>query len=597
MNIAPYQTKLGKLYIPCKRGDEIISPHHKPTQKIRDGMCGGYIDPSEWKNPPTISIHSQGETLWIEIPKTEANLKFAKEAGQRVNQPKIKFSSKLIKSGFDLKNLEVDDNYRPMKHWIDFNKLNAHVPDFHALVYEEKHPIPVMRLNSIPQNAIKNSIDVKPYRRFREDVGKITEGVYTIGGNVHNDYPTFGGAAGVMAHIGDFTNNLYLQLDDSIVETAVAELAKSLNGYILDISSNNPHSGDATQGYLIQENTDGSWGGFFYFKHTGPGTINVKDLRHQWIGATYTTFEFHYLIYSCTNYSEVNLHDLILDGADKAQEGIVPLDSDVKVNAWNNIIYNHRDCEYLIYTAYPSGIVANCTFPSGKEYGFFNASATCLLYNVAAYNCPSGCFYNTSDSQSYSCVSDDGTADDANWSGGANNIPSGNLDTDVESTIIASGASYLKPTLTGNLYNNGTNVSLSNFTHYINDRKIVTDKFDIGAKGIARLDGLSTFPSRLPYTSSGILTELRDSTEGFWGSCSIYVNGTNISGASVIDTDTMTFIAPTGALNTSYDLIVYNGDGLSGVLLNGLKYFTPEIIRDRYFFNKKQEKFIWNLGE
>ena len=39
--VAPYQTKSGYLYIPCKRGDGVIAPNAQKEIRVFDGMCGG----------------------------------------------------------------------------------------------------------------------------------------------------------------------------------------------------------------------------------------------------------------------------------------------------------------------------------------------------------------------------------------------------------------------------------------------------------------------------------------------------------------------------------------------------------------------------
>ena len=159
--VQPYQTKSGFLYIPCKRGDGIIAPNKPEQLRLRNGMCGGYIDPDDWQTPPILSVYSQGETLWIEVPKTQANKDFCIAAGLPLNEPPA--------------GQPTTKDYRRMAKWIDFSGLTPHVPGFMTDVYEHKKPIPVMKLATLPILAIKDSSLLKVNGTgLIGDVGQIT---------------------------------------------------------------------------------------------------------------------------------------------------------------------------------------------------------------------------------------------------------------------------------------------------------------------------------------------------------------------------------------------------------------------------------------
>jgi parallel beta-helix repeat protein len=216
----PYQTKPSFLYIPIKRGDGIISKNAAPQVRMFNGMCSGYIDPEQWKTPPIISVFSQGETQWVEVPKTKESLEFAKEAGRL--------------SAYDRSN----KNFRQAALLIDPVSLRQYSQnrDFIFDFYAHKKPVPVLCLQSLPAHSIKESSRININDKPIQDVGQITEGTFLVGPGAGDHYPTFGGAGGGFAALGDLTANLSFTLNGIVTETTGANTFISLNNHILSVS-------------------------------------------------------------------------------------------------------------------------------------------------------------------------------------------------------------------------------------------------------------------------------------------------------------------------------------------------------------------------
>ena len=182
-----------------------------------NGMCSGYINPEQWITPPVISVFSQGETLWLEIPKSEQSLLFAKDA---CHQSVIDRSNK---------------NFRLSNLMIDPAKLVKFLPNKDLLFdfYSHKKPVSVQQLNELPIEAISESSRIDINRKPIQDVGQIQEGTFTIGPSAENHYPTFGGAGGGFAALGNLTGNLGFVLTGIVTETTQVDTSISLNNHVL----------------------------------------------------------------------------------------------------------------------------------------------------------------------------------------------------------------------------------------------------------------------------------------------------------------------------------------------------------------------------
>jgi parallel beta-helix repeat protein len=254
----PYQTKPGFLYIPVKRGDGVISPRHQPQVRMFNGMCSGYIDPVHWKIPPALSTFSQGETLWLEIPKSTQSLSFANDA--------------CLQSFRD----RSDKNFRLSNLMIDPAKLSQLTNNKNLLFdfYSQKKPIPVQRFNYLPVEAISESSRIDINRKPIFDVGLIQAGSFFIGPGANNHYPTFGGAGGGFAALGNLTADLTFFLKGIVTETTQSNAAISLNNHTLA-------SRPATFGFNFDPLThiiSNVAGSLFLPTPDGPGTILFTNL-------------------------------------------------------------------------------------------------------------------------------------------------------------------------------------------------------------------------------------------------------------------------------------------------------------------------------
>ena len=223
-----------------------------------NGMCSGYIDPERWATPPVISVFSQGETLWLEVPKTEQSLRFAKDAClQSVTDRSNK--------NFRLSDLIID----PAK----LVKLSTN-KDLLFDFYSHKKPVPVQQLNELPIEAISESSRININRKPIQDVGQIQQGTFTVGPGADNHYPTFGGAGGGFAALGNLTANLSFVLTGIVFETAMIDTSISLNNHVLSVMP-------STYGFvfdpLIHIVSDAP-ANLFYPKPDGPGNVVFSNL-------------------------------------------------------------------------------------------------------------------------------------------------------------------------------------------------------------------------------------------------------------------------------------------------------------------------------
>ena len=422
MAVSAYKTRPGYLYIPCKRGDSILAPDKPKQLRLFDGMCGGYIDPADWDKPPVISAYNQGETLWIEVPKSSPVLKFAQDAGKPEN---------------DSQQGTIPPNYRRMTNWIDFKTLAPYVesqcPDFLTKVYQHKYQIPVISLNSIDASCIKDSQLITPTRSLIDDVGQITSGDYTVGSDGGDDYPTYGGAGGLFAAFGNLTGNLTGALNSAITETASAQATISLGGNTLEFNSNSAHGGDPTAGYLISCNFTAS--NYFDFQQEGAGTTNILGYRIKWTG-TANAGNNIIIIAAIGTACTINIYDLMFDGDSKSNAGIYVFDDTPILNIYNNVIWDNGSHGLIVQSAKgnASNLYENNVFYANGGYGVEHVNNGGTFRNNAAYGNTSGDFNRIGNATGNNNVSSDATAADGNWSSGSNNQTNNTVGNDVEST-------------------------------------------------------------------------------------------------------------------------------------------------------------------
>ena len=296
MEVQPYQTRTDKLYMSLQRGDEEMS-EKKPLQyRLFDGMIG-YIDPKEWDVPPCLSSFNQGETLWIELPRTKANKTFLNKA------------IKPYTHGIYIDKNEMTTNkFRRTIHFIDIKdiadlpEVKKVEPDLMLKVRTHKKKIPVLKIKEIPSNFIKNSVDINMLRDPITETGQITTGLYTVGPAAGDNYPTYGGVGGFVAAIGaNQTGTLTGRNTGPITEAALIVTTHNQVGNIFQIDSDTDYLGNYNNGHLI---TLAQNSHLFNFGHEGPGITNVcclKILRS--IAAAATTRAVVYLNSIATSFT------------------------------------------------------------------------------------------------------------------------------------------------------------------------------------------------------------------------------------------------------------------------------------------------------
>lgn len=485
--VKPYQTKPGFLYIPCKRGDGILAPSKEEQFRIRNGMCGGYIDPEDWVTPPILSRYTQGETLWIEIPKTKQNKDFCIAAGLPINN-----TSDSSTPG---------KNYRRMANFIDFSQLPAHVPDFYTDVYEHKKPIPVMALQSIPIESIKNtSLLTVNGKDLIPDVGQITQGNYTVGAGAGDDYPTYGGAGGAYAALGNLTGDLSFTTNSAITETATAMATINLNSFTLLNTAALLHLLNTLSGYVVSANFQGI---IFDVECEGPGNYIHRNQHVKYLSANAAT-NISFYVANIVTACNIILNDLLLDGNGRRGEYGIRIND----NTPTLFVYNTTMWEMDIRGIYAAAVNANSVFENITCYntpgiGFHLVNQNATMINCAGYANGTD-FSGTGSATGINNVSDDATAANGNWNSGTENQINGTPANDFESVSDAGGANFLLPKTTGLLYGKGASPTIAGHTHYGNGVAIVTGDVDIGAKGILRASSSAHKSKTSISTSMGI---------------------------------------------------------------------------------------------
>ncbi|MCP4608920.1 MAG: hypothetical protein GY845_09425 [Planctomycetes bacterium] len=345
----PYQTKEGYLYIPCKRGDGILGDKHAWWRRMRNGMCNGHINPRDWTIPPCLSDFSMGETLWIEIKETEANKKFAAD------------SDKQLLNGAEFKSAVKNDNYRMTPHFIKFESLAPYVekqyPDFLKDAFEHKKKIPVLKLDTIPEDCRGLSKDLTnvSVSDLIPDVGQITIGDYTVGPAGGDNYPTFGGAGGGYAALGNLTGLLRLINTGPITEVALATITENLNGNTFVVTSNVNQLGNPNAGHIVTINQNSIQ---FDQEQEGPGNVIIELLHTLRVPATNNNLQVVYngaVVVANTVLVRYNMFDA--DG--QGGGGIRIADADVIVQGHSNIMWDGGANGYGIRIDATDGNAAN----------------------------------------------------------------------------------------------------------------------------------------------------------------------------------------------------------------------------------------------
>jgi len=419
----PYTAKWDKVYACLHRGDA-AAPDGKPrVLGVFDGMFH-YIDPQHegWTEIPVFSDFYLTEAIVLELERSM--LSTLVTATAQINQPPI-----INEETGEVAPLPAD--YRYTAKYVDWDVLEPYVvaqcPDFKNLLYEKGASIPVLRVPFFPMNALKDSttIDVNRDPSLRPEVGALAPGNYTVG--VAGAYPTFGGAAGAYVANnagGAMAGDVTMTQISNIVETAVALADQTLGGFTWLTTSNNPHYGDPTAGWLIQENFTGV--DMFSIQQEGPGTVEIEHLHTIRIGA-YNANNRAYLIVGINTANTINLHDLLIDGnGELERRGVECNDNTPTVFMWNVVLWECEAQNVLFSSCNAACIIGNCAAylstgtQGGLGAGYQLNNQTLTVRNCTAYDNNFDFFTVGAATGRYN-VSSDATAANVNWLAGAGN--------------------------------------------------------------------------------------------------------------------------------------------------------------------------------
>ena len=386
-----------------KRGDSIIADSKYVTSKYFDGMIS-YLDPKDWEKPPTLSDYYFGEVAVFELPRDWKPL--------------------LIESTSVLGDLtSIGAAYRSAKGFIDPKQIAPLVdkayPKFLEDYYTHKYQMKIVDGTMLSPLIIKDSSLIDPSRAVIPDIGQITAGNYTIGPAAGDDYPTASGAGGAYAALGNLTGNLTFTQTGNIVEAvALATMSINLGGFVLTHTSDNPHYGDPTAGWLITFNNN-SHG--YYITPDGPGTVNMLNLRT--FRQIATGANVRDIIMAAINLGfTFNCHDLLMDGNNFSKWILGLEDADAIVNCWNVNAWDSLGFNIRVGAWNANGFLENCNSYSGSDIGIGLSGAAVSVNNCASFDNTGTDFNAIAAATGNNNLSTDATAADGNWAVGAGNL-------------------------------------------------------------------------------------------------------------------------------------------------------------------------------
>jgi hypothetical protein len=320
-------------------------------------------------------------------------------------------------------------DYRYTAKYIDWDVLEpfvvAQCPDFKRLIYEKGAQIPVLKVPFFPMTALKDSttIDVNRDPSLRPEVGALLPGNYTVG--VAGAYPTFGGAAGAYAANnagGAMTGDVTMTEISNITETASPAATQTLAGFTWLTTSDNPHYGDPTAGWLITLNYTGVG---FDGQQEGPGVFDIGHLhtiRTSAYGGANTAFNYRLITNTHTTYT----HDLLIDGNGGRDRYslYININAVADHNVWNVIGWeaDDRGLTSLMSTVLGENCAMyNCTGTVGAGDGYRLGNVASTWRNCTSYDNAGVDFLQHGVAIGRYCRSSDGTAADVNWGAGFGN--------------------------------------------------------------------------------------------------------------------------------------------------------------------------------
>lgn len=414
-----YTASWDKAYIQAHRGDA-AAPDGKPkVLGVFDGMLQ-YLDPRHegWTELPVFSDEHLTEAIVFEVERSLLPALIAGTA--QVNQPVVDMESS--------EPVVYPDGYRYTSKYLDWGVLEPYViaqcPDFKNLLYEKDAKIPVLKVPFFPMTALKDSttIDVNRDPSLRPEVGALLPGNYTVG--VAGAYLTFGGAAGAYVANnagGAMTGDVTMTEISNIVETATALATQTLGGFTWLTTSDNPHYGDPTAGWLIQENFQAI---MFDWSEEGPGVMEIEHI-HTIRTANYAGGNYTFWLRNAINPHTANIHDFLIDGnGSRERQGTIIAANAPVPRLWNIVVW---ECDNVgISAASANALIENCAvylcsgINGGAGAGYALGNVACTCRNSTAYDNTVD-FLNIAAATGRFCRSSDLTAADVNWAAGLGN--------------------------------------------------------------------------------------------------------------------------------------------------------------------------------
>ena len=248
----------------------------------------------------------------------------------------------------------------------------------------------------------------------------VTSGSYTVGSG--GDYPTWGGAAGATANIGNLTGNLTFTQITATTETARALiLSKNVGNFALTFDSDTPHNGDPTGGLITSYNYGGSEGFYTSALVFGTGHVIWKNLYQKAIGGSnlnnFISFE------QASGNGRFYIEDILMDGNNKVTAAVksfnVGASSFVKIKNVN--VWDSANFSFELQSCAGTATLENCNAYNGTT-GYYHFGKAHVLNNCTGDSNSNEDFASVNLSTGNNNSSGDASAANANWNAGANNI-------------------------------------------------------------------------------------------------------------------------------------------------------------------------------
>lgn len=440
------------IYVFWKVGDKQTAKGNEHLG-LKDGMPICYIDPNKWN--PEISDHMRKVFLCTKEPIERKD-----------------FFINALKPNQDEDDIN-EDTYRARKCLINFTELELKTGRL-GLVNDlrSSRQVEIIDCTVLDKPITKTSDILNP---TVNDFNSVSEGNYTFGSGGNYLTPEL-----AFADISDLTNNLLFAQTSNIISTAVAAMTENLNGYTFTVTSNTPHYGDNTAGWLLSINHN-SFG--FTLNAGNDGTIEIKNLRTKRTTAA-STGGISVIYFGSTSGFTANIHDNLIDGNTLEGAGIRTTDSDVLLNIYNNEIWDYSTANGGILidptdgnasSKYENNTILNC------NYGINAGNNSGTFKNNISVNSDSADFTNTGSATGNNNVSTDVSAADGNWSSGSNNQASITVADEFVSTTDTD-STFLKLKSDGVCFDNGTTPGIvANTTGIRGNNRPWLPSYSIGA--------------------------------------------------------------------------------------------------------------------